>query len=251
MAQVSRRSQLGALVQQGYDYPAERLSELSWALRFTPSVCMAGAVVGLVLQAPAIHFALAALGIVPFWFPAWHPVDRFYNRWLRPLWNGVALPPNPLPRRIACLMGGAMNLGIGAAFMAQNPALAYGLGAMLIVLQLIVITTHFCVASWLYEGLLRLTGTWIPRIEIDEARRLLAAGAELIDVRSPAEFARGHLPAARNVPVERVVAALAGAEPRVRLLYCQSGMRSQHATHLLRRAGHLHCHNLGAMSRLA
>ena len=34
----------GALIQQGYDYSPEQLKELSWGLRFTPSICMAVAV---------------------------------------------------------------------------------------------------------------------------------------------------------------------------------------------------------------
>ncbi len=143
-ANISQR----ALAQQGYDYSPAQLSELSWGLRFTPALCMALAVVGLATQQAWIHFVLAALGILPFWFPAWHPLDRLYNHVLRPLWKGVVLPPNPLPRRIACLMGGAMNIGIGAAFAVGDVPLAYGFGAFLITLQLIVISTHFCVTSW-------------------------------------------------------------------------------------------------------
>jgi rhodanese-related sulfurtransferase len=244
------RTRHGALIQQGYDYSPEELSELSWGLRFTPSVCLAIALVGLATRQPAIHFGLAALGILPFWSPAWHPVDRLYNHVLRPLWGGVKLPPNPLPRRIACLMGGAMNLGIGSAFAAGRPATAYVLGAVLVALQLIVITTHFCVASWLYEGLLRAVGRFAPPIDAETARRLLREGAELVDVRSPEEFARGHLPGARNVPLEQVVAALEGEPGRSHVLYCQSGLRSQRAVQLLRRRGHARVHNLGAMRRL-
>ncbi len=239
-----------ALVQQGYDYSPRQLEELSWGLRFTPAVCMALALVGLATRQPAIHFALAALGVLPFWFPAAHPVDLFYNRVLRPLWRGVALPPNPLPRRIACLMGGAMNLGIAAAFVAGKPPAAYALGAVLVALQLIVITTHFCVASWMYEGLLRTLGRWVPLVSVATARELLAAGGELIDVRSPEEFARGHLAGARNVPLERVAETLSGQRDRTLILYCMSGLRSQRAVQLLSRTGHERVHNLGAMTRL-
>jgi rhodanese-related sulfurtransferase len=241
----------GALIQQGYDYSPEELAELSWGLRFTPAVCLVIAVVGLATRRPGIHFALAALGILPFWFPAWHPVDRFYNHVLRPLWNGVRLPPNPLPRRIACLMGGAMNLAIGSAFAAGQVVAAYGLGAVLVALQLVVITTHFCVASWMYECLLRALGRFAPPIDVELARRLLREGAQLVDVRSPEEFARGHLPGARNIPLERVVATIERETDRAHVLYCQSGLRSQRATQLSRRAGHTRVYNAGAMKRLA
>lgn len=240
----------GALIQQGYDYSPEQLDELAWGLRFTPAVCMAVALLGLVTRQPAVHFTLAALGVLPFWFPAWHPVDRLYNHALRPLWGGVRLPPNPLPRRIACMMGGVMNLGIGLAFVAGSVPLAYALGVVLIALQLIVITTHFCMASWMFEGLLRLLGRWEPPLTLDRARELMRGGGRLIDVREPDEFARGHLPGARNVPLDGVVEALGQARDRTLLLYCQSGLRSQRAARLLKRSGHPRVHNAGAMAGL-
>ncbi|MAB78304.1 MAG: sulfurtransferase [Planctomycetes bacterium] len=250
MDEVRAGSSARALIQQGYDYSPGRLRELSWALRFTPLVCMAAALVGLATREPAIHFALAALGMLPFWMPAAHPVDRFYNHVLRPLWRGVKLPPNPLPRRIACFMGGATNLGIALAFVAGNVPLAYLLGGMLVVLQLIVITTHFCVASWMYEIFLRALGLWVPTVPLAEARELLAAGAELIDVREPDEFAGNHLPGSRNVPLAGVVDGLADSRDRTLLLYCVSGMRSQRAVRRLRREGFEQIHNLGAMEKM-
>jgi rhodanese-related sulfurtransferase len=238
-----------ALVQQGYDYSPEELRELEWGLRFTPLLCMAIALVGLATAQPAIHFALAALGILPFWFPAWHPLDRLYNHLLRPLWNGVRLPPNPLPRRIACFMGGSMNLAIGFSFLAGQPVVAYILGAMLITLQLIVITTHFCVASWMFEGLLRMIGKWLAPIPVEEARRLVESGGKLLDVRNPDEFARGHLPGAVNVPFESLERRLGELGGGCYLCYCMSGLRSQRAAQILKRKGFKDAHNLGAMAR--
>lgn len=238
-----------ALVQQGYDYTPEELRELSWGLRFTPTVCMLGAVAGLLLREPAIHFSLAVLGIVPFWFPAWHPVDRFYNHVLRPLWGGVVLPPNPLPRRIACLMGGAMNAMVGTAFVLGNVPAALVIGAVLIVLQIVVITTHFCVASWMYEGLLRLLGRWARPIGTDEAARILDCGGVLVDVRSPEEFAAGHLEGAVNLPVDGIERHAGELADKELVLYCRSGLRSQRALQVLRRCDCRRVHNLGAMSR--
>jgi len=242
-----------ALTQQGYDYTPEQLSELSWGLRFTPGMCMALALVGLATQQAWIHFALAALGILPFWFPASNPLDRLYNSVLRPLWQGVVLPPNPLPRRIACLMGGAMNIGIGAAFAAGNVSLAYGFGAVLITLQLIVITTHFCVASWMYEGLLRLLGRWTPPISGERARELVETGAQLVDVREPEEFARDHIPGAVNLPLSQLEQQTRELAKGTVVLYCQSGLRSQRAVALARRAGRDagEIYNLGAINRWA
>jgi rhodanese-related sulfurtransferase len=238
-----------SLTQQGYDYTPADLKELDWGLRFTPTVCMALAIYGLVTQQAAVHFVLAAIGILPFWFPASHPFDRFYNFALRPLWGGVALPPNPLPRRIACFIGGAMNVGIGVSFLAGSPFLAYIFGATLIPLQLIVISTHFCVASWMYEGLLRLMGHWTAPISNEQAKRLLGGGAVLIDVRSPVEFARGHLHDAVNMPLDTLTQHLRSLEGKTAILYCQSGMRCQQATQTLKRKCEGSFYNFGAMSR--
>lgn len=71
-------------------------------------------------------------------------------------------------------------------------------------------------------------------------RDLHAAGpVTLIDVRSPAEFASGHAPGARNLPLDRLDPAALGKEPRSGPLYviCQSGMRSRKACEQLAAAG--------------
>ena len=237
-----------ALIQQGYDYSPSQLRQLSWGLRFTPLLCMAGAAYGLATQNANVHFFLAALGILPFWFPAWHPLDRFYNHVLRPMWGGVKLPPNPFQRRIACFMGGSMNIGIGLGFLWGNTTVAYGFGFVLVPLQLIVISTHFCVASWMFEGAMRLFGQWTPPITGEQAQKLIGEGALLVDVRDPDEFAHGHLPDAVNVPLDSVDerAATFGQQPIV--LYCASGLRSQSAYARLKKGG-LDVHNLGAMTR--
>jgi phage shock protein E len=94
---------------------------------------------------------------------------------------------------------------------------------------------------------------WLRRGDItgERARDLVAGGAKLVDVRSPEEFAAGHLPGAINIPVHE----LAGRETEIGpastpvIVYCRSGARSSRAKGLLRRAGFGMVHNLGAMSR--
>lgn len=52
-------------------------------------------------------------------------------------------------------------------------------------------------------------------------------GAILVDVRTPEEFAAGHLPGAVNLPVESFdPAALPRAEGKETILYCRSDRRS-------------------------
>lgn len=238
-----------ALTQQGFDYSAEELRSLEWGLRFTPLLCMAIAIYGLYTKQPNIHFGLAALGILPFWFPSGHPLDLLYNHLIRPVFGAVKLPPNPLPRRIACVMGGSMNLFIGLAFAFQNPVLAFVLGGTLVTLQVTVITTHYCVGSLLYELALKMLGRAAKLVPIDQAREMVNTGAQLVDVREPDEFASGHLEGAENIPLDQVALHLEKFRAHPSLLYCQSGMRCQKAIQILRRYGIEDIHNLGPMSR--
>lgn len=56
----------------------------------------------------------------------------------------------------------------------------------------------------------------------------------LIDVRTPEEFAEGHLPGAINLPVESFdPAAVPMEEGRETILYCRSGRRSERAATML------------------
>ncbi|MDA0708864.1 MAG: DUF4395 family protein [bacterium] len=238
-----------SLAQQGYKYTQAELRQLEWGLRFTPLLCMAGAAYGLMMQSPTIHFCMAAMGILPFWAPAWHPMDRFYNHVVSPLLGAVKLPPNPLPRRIACFVGGTMNVGIGLGFLYGYPILAYVFGSILVPLQLIVISTHFCVAAWLYEAAMRVAGKWDHLVPLAEAQRLLDEGAILIDVREVDEFSEAHLPNAQNIPLSEVVQQLETFKRQPVLIYCRSGMRSQQAITQLKRFGVTQVYNLGSMDR--
>jgi phage shock protein E len=87
-------------------------------------------------------------------------------------------------------------------------------------------------------------------IQGDEARKLVAAGARLLDVRSPEEYARGHLPDALNIPVQELDRRLAEAGPADRelIVYCRSGHRSTRAAEILRAHGFTKVHNLGPMT---
>jgi phage shock protein E len=83
-----------------------------------------------------------------------------------------------------------------------------------------------------------------------DARRLVAAGARLVDVRSPDEYAGGHLPGAVNIPVQELDRRLAeiGPADHELIVYCRSGHRSTRAAELLRQHGFTRVHNLGPMT---
>ncbi len=83
-----------------------------------------------------------------------------------------------------------------------------------------------------------------------DARALVAEGAILIDVRTPEEFAAGHLASAVNVPVDDLADRLGelGEKERSVVVYCRSGHRSARASRLLKSVGFSKVNDLGAMS---
>lgn len=83
-----------------------------------------------------------------------------------------------------------------------------------------------------------------------EAHRLVEAGATLVDVRTPEEFASGHLPGALNIPVDELPRRLGelGSPEKSLVVYCRSGARSSRAERLLKERGFQNVFNLGPMS---
>lgn len=87
------------------------------------------------------------------------------------------------------------------------------------------------------------------------ARRLVNEhGALLLDVRSPAEFAGGHLPGALCIPVDQLGArvgevsdALGADLERPMVVYCRSGGRAGMAKQLLAQCGFARITNLGGI----
>ncbi|TCJ98908.1 thiosulfate sulfurtransferase [Volucribacter psittacicida] len=74
-----------------------------------------------------------------------------------------------------------------------------------------------------------------------------------IDVRTPQEYASGHILNASNMPHQSMVqqAAAAGLQKDDRiLLYCRSGNRSAIAKKALEQAGYRHVQDLGAYADL-
>ncbi|WP_249009167.1 rhodanese-like domain-containing protein [Conexibacter sp. DBS9H8] len=78
----------------------------------------------------------------------------------------------------------------------------------------------------------------------EAAERLLHGDVQLIDVRTPHEFAAGHIPAAVPVPLQELAASITEIDrERPVILVCRSGGRSAMATEALRQAG-FDAHNL-------
>ena len=72
--------------------------------------------------------------------------------------------------------------------------------------------------------------------------------ALLLDVRTEEEYAGGHIPDSRNVPLGTLHQAELPADPETPLfVYCLSGARSRQAASVLRRAGYAHVTDLGGI----
>jgi rhodanese-related sulfurtransferase len=199
-------------------------------------------------QQPILLFVVAFLGMWAFFFPAAHPMDLIYNYGVRHLFSAVKLPANPFQRRLACFAAGIMNTMAAGFFLAGMPLAAIITGGMLLVLQLIVISTHFCTLSWMYEGMMRVLGKWHVPVSLEEAKVLLEKGAAIIDVRSQNEYASKNLEGTKNLPLEEIHEHKDAISGPV-LLFCNSGTRSHIAAEKLKEYGHQEIYNLGAFTR--
>ena len=87
-------------------------------------------------------------------------------------------------------------------------------------------------------------------IHCSEARRLVEAGAQLIDVRSPQEYAQGALPGSVNLPLQTLHAGDHQlCDKTTVIVYCASGMRSNQAAGVLMASGFRDVHDLGTWER--
>lgn len=83
----------------------------------------------------------------------------------------------------------------------------------------------------------------IPELSAEALAARIAAGDErllILDVRTPGEYAAGHVPGAINIPHDEVPARSAGlriAEGTDLVVYCRSGKRAALALAALERAG--------------
>ncbi|MGA2641737.1 MAG: rhodanese-like domain-containing protein [Spirochaetia bacterium] len=77
----------------------------------------------------------------------------------------------------------------------------------------------------------------------------IAAGAKIVDVRTPAEFKDGAYPGAINIPLALLPLRMTELEPRSAplVLYCASGARSGQGARLLRQNGFTDVINAGGL----
>jgi rhodanese-related sulfurtransferase len=67
----------------------------------------------------------------------------------------------------------------------------------------------------------------MPEVTAAEAKPIIDAGSQLVDVRTDVEYEAGHIPGSRHIPMadlQREAAGLARDQPVI--IYCRSGNRS-------------------------
>ena len=96
-----------------------------------------------------------------------------------------------------------------------------------------------------------------PKKDPATARKMIAEGAAVVDVRTPGEFADEHLPGAINVPVDSLREHLAeidklvdGDKARPVVVYCAAGSRAAKAKVALEAVGYQRVVNGGGLDDL-
>ncbi len=84
-------------------------------------------------------------------------------------------------------------------------------------------------------------------INQQQLEKMVQKGAVLIDVRSPQEFAEGHLEKAVLLPeyeMKENVSAILPDKSQIIIVYCSTGHRSQKAQEILKKLGYQQVYNL-------
>ena len=88
-----------------------------------------------------------------------------------------------------------------------------------------------------------------PKVDLGE---LIAQGATIVDVRSKAEYAGGHVKGSVNIPLDQLSYNLKKFKNKEQAIItcCASGMRSSSAKGMLKSQGYTNVHNGGSWHNL-
>jgi rhodanese-related sulfurtransferase len=91
----------------------------------------------------------------------------------------------------------------------------------------------------------------IKPLSPEQAQEMIARGeCDVVDVREPREWSRGHLPGARLVSFDRLRQSPKSALPRDNVLFvCAAGVRSQAAAQVAEESGFSNVYNLSGGTR--
>ena len=234
------------LLQQGYSScTPDEVKHIKYKTRVLPLICLLLTLSGVAFNMPGIHFMLFLISLAGFMSRRHHPADYLYNILLSIL-NYQKLPTiNPWPRRYASLLDAIYFLAIGLALAYGQQLIALVFCGAYLLLQLVLLITHFCLGSWLYEQLYSFLEHG-DGINIHEARALRINGAILLDVRSPEEHSRQVITGAVNIPLPRILESSIYHNKEV-IVFCRSGMRSREAARIINQEGKAVAYSLGKL----
>jgi hypothetical protein len=149
------------LTTQGYCLTDTERRELPVGLRFSTGLCLSLVVVALVLESPAMAFALSAIGLVAG-FTARHPFDYLWNHGGRHLFGAPELPPNPPRRRHAFKIATVSLLAVGIFLAAGAATAGLILGGLLVAACTTVAATNLCLPSEMFAWWERRTTSKAP-----------------------------------------------------------------------------------------
>lgn len=87
-----------------------------------------------------------------------------------------------------------------------------------------------------------------PKTDLGE---LINNGAVIVDVRTPGEYAGGHIKGSLNIPVDQLKSRMSSLKKeKVIITCCASGMRSASARGILKANGFAEVHNGGSWMNL-
>jgi phage shock protein E len=113
--------------------------------------------------------------------------------------------------------------------------------ALLVIFVLVLLLMPRKAAMFGREQTLRPTQYQTDFVQVDQPHLLL-------DVRTPEEFAGGHIRGAVNISLQALPQRLAEIpQDQPVVIYCRSGNRSRQALHLLAQAGYTRLYDLGGV----
>ncbi len=96
-----------------------------------------------------------------------------------------------------------------------------------------------------------LAPTTLASERAEQGWQLIEQGALVVDVRTPQEYAQGHIDNAVNFPLSKLDKHFQGInKDQMIVLYCRSGNRSGQAYQYLQSLGFTNLHNAGGLSEL-
>jgi len=123
-------------------------------LRLSPAICLAWTLIGVAFASPIILAALIPFAVAGFVWDR-HPFDLIYDLGIRRFTGGRPLPCYGRQRRFACLSASLMLGAAAASFYFGYQAAGYVIGGFMVLAAATMVSTGFCVPSFVYNSVAR------------------------------------------------------------------------------------------------